>query len=130
MAKRMENCLEKLSSLLDSNETHLNGEISIEHENVINASNENNSCSSTIKFEHILMSKSNRFKVKSCIKKHTSEKCNSKCTNSTQLNTHNRIHSKQKRFACAHCPKKFAQSKDLKRHKRIHTGERPYHCDL
>jgi hypothetical protein len=71
MAKVMENCLEKLSSLLDSNETHLNGEISIEHENVINASNENNSCSSTIKFEHILMSKSNRFKVKNLVLKNT-----------------------------------------------------------
>ena len=56
----MDHRIEKLPTLLDLNEAQLNGEISIECENVINETSENNnSCSSTIKVEP----KSKRFKV-------------------------------------------------------------------
>ena len=56
----MDHRIEKLPTLLDLYEAQLNGKISIECENVINETSENNnSCSSTIKVEP----KSKRFKV-------------------------------------------------------------------
>ena len=105
MTKVMNLRIEKLSSLLDSNETHLNGQISIKHENAIN---ENNPCSSTIKVNPLSMPISNKLKFYSPYKENI---CETK--NSTELNIHKRIHSEQKRFACAHCKKTFAQKSNL-----------------
>ena len=105
----MNHRIEKLSTLLDANQTHLNVE------NRINETSEDNSCSSKNK----VMPKSKRFKVASY----------KECTTSSQLNIHKRLHLKRKRFACAQCPKTFSVKPNLIIHKRIHTGEKPYSCE-
>jgi uncharacterized Zn-finger protein len=134
MAKVMNHRIENLLMMLDSNETQLNvtniNEISIESPNVINEAYENNSCSSIVKVKPILMSEANGFIVDSAIEEHTCETSNTKFSNSTQLNIHNRIHLEQKRFACDQCEKTFTQKSNLLIHKRTHTGERPYSCEL
>ena len=79
IAKVMNHRIEKLSSLLNSNESQLNvankNEISNEHENAINVTSDNNSCSTIIKFEQISMPKSNRFKVNSSFQEHKCITC-------------------------------------------------------
>ena len=64
MAKVMDHRIEKLSSLLDADETHQNvaniNEISI----VANEAGDENACSSTIKVKPLLIQKSKRFKIK------------------------------------------------------------------
>jgi hypothetical protein len=74
MSKVMEDHrIDKLSTLLDANQTHLNvekrNEISIERETNVN------SCSSTIKIEPLFIPKSNRLKVYSSTKKYKCETC-------------------------------------------------------
>ena len=72
------NRIEKLSSLLDENETQLNMankiQISIEHDNAINDTSDN-SCSSTTQLQPLLIPKSKRYKVNSSIRKHKCETC-------------------------------------------------------
>jgi KRAB domain-containing zinc finger protein len=139
----MNNRIDKLSTLLNANETHLNVK------KIINeTSDDNSSCSSKIKVKRVSTPKSKRFKVASYIES----------TTSSQLSIHSRIHSKQKRFTCDQCPKtfslntnliihkriqtgvkqfsceecqkKFSDPSQLKVHKRIHTGVKPYQCDI
>ena len=107
----MNHRIEKLSLLLNSNETHLNVE------KIINEASDDNSCSSKIKVMPLSMPKSKRFKVASYN------------TTSSQLYIHNQIHSKKKRFACDQCSKTFSLKTNLIIHKRIHTGEKPYSCE-
>ena len=99
----MNHRIEKLSSLLNSNETQLNmanrNEISIKCKIQTNESNNDNSCSSTIKVNPLLIPKSKIFKVDSSIKKHKCETCKKRFKTSTHLNIHKRLHSKQKPFA-------------------------------
>ncbi len=82
MAKIMNHRIEKLSTLLNSNKIQLN----TTNSNAINEASDNNPNSLTIQVKPLLIQKSKRFVV-------TSETCNKKCTNSTQLNLHERIHS-------------------------------------
>ncbi len=90
IAKVMNHRIEKLSSLLDANETQTNvsnkSEISIKCDA---------SCSSTIKVEPLLIPQSKRFKVNSSIRKHKCETCKKIFKISTQLNIHTRIHLQQ-----------------------------------
>jgi general transcription factor IIIA len=124
LAKVMNHRIEKLSTLLDSNETQLNVD------NATSVASENYSRSSTIKVEPLLMSKIKRSKVNSSIRKHKCETCKKRFPSPSQLNIHKRIHSKQKPFACDQCQKTFSQKQNFLKHKRVHTGEKPYPCDL
>ncbi len=125
MVKVMNHRIERLSTLLgaadtQSNVTNLN-EISIERQNQTNEVSDNNSCSSAIQDNPLLMPLSNRFKVNSSIRKHKCETCKKRFQTSTKLNIHKRIHSKEKPFACDQCPKSFSQTGSLIIHKRIHS---------
>ncbi len=127
----MKHRIDKLSTLLDVNETQLSlNEIRIEHENARNESSDENPCSSTIKFEPLLIPQSERFKSNSSYRKHKCETCNKQFPSPSLLNIHNRIHSKEKPFACYQCPKSFSQTGSLIIQKRIHSGEKPYQCDI
>ncbi|CAL6364289.1 unnamed protein product [Bathycoccus prasinos] len=46
------------------------------------------------------------------------------------LQSHMRIHTKEKPYECDVCEKRFSQSGDLQSHMRIHTNEKPYECDV
>jgi KRAB domain-containing zinc finger protein len=123
----MDHRIDKLSTLLDTNETQLNvsnlSEISFKRENSINESTENYPCSSTINVKPLLITKS---KINSSCEKLKCE--TTKLANSTELNIHTRIHSKQKPYSCDHCQMNFSIKGNLTSHKRTHTGERPYSC--
>jgi uncharacterized Zn-finger protein len=134
MAKVMNHRIEKLSTLLDKNQSHLNmaniTEIPIEFKSTINESSDNSSCSSPIKVEPLSIPESKKFKSNSSIKKHKCEKCKKRFKNSTHLNIHKRTHSKQKPFACDQCQMAFSQKSNLTTHKRTHSGVKPYQCDI
>ena len=129
MAKVINQRIETLSALLDSNESQFNvenmSEIPIEHGNAINVESES-SCSSTIKVEPLSMQKSNKFKSNSSISKQKCEAFNKRFKTSAELNIHNQMHTGD----TWECPKKFTQSTDLTRLKRLHTGEKSFQCDL
>jgi len=129
----MNHRIEKLSTLLVANESHQNveniNEIPIELENGINETNDDNSCSSTIKVNPVLITKSKRFKSNSS-KTNIGQTCNTKISISTQLSIHNRLHLQQKPFACDQCQKSFTNISYLTIHIRVHTGDKPYHCEI
>lgn len=71
------------------------------------------------------------------LKKHMKEKkykcewpnCDKAFYRADELKRHNRVHTKEKPFACPHCDRKFARSDHVRTHVRIHTGEKPYKCN-
>jgi uncharacterized Zn-finger protein len=117
LAKVMDHRIEKLSTLLNSNDKN---DISTERENGTNEAYDDNSCSSTIKVNSLLMENSNRFKVNS----------NTKFQTTSQLTIHSRVHLKQKRFTCDQCQMAFNRQYNMLIHKRVHTREKLYHCDI
>jgi hypothetical protein len=90
----MNHRIEKLSSLLDLNETQLN-EISNGREYGINETRKN-PCSPEIRVNSLLIQKSKRFKDYSSIKKHKGETCKKRFPTQSHLNIHKIIHSKEK----------------------------------
>ena len=111
LAKVINHRIEKLSTLLDVNESQSNvtniNEISIQRENSISNASYNSSSPSTIKVEPLSMPNNpKRSKVNSSNNQNIYE-----AINSSQMNIHKRIHSKQKRFACDQCPKTGLQNK-------------------
>jgi uncharacterized Zn-finger protein len=132
IAKVMDHRLDKLTTLLDANKTQLNvtnlNEISIVRQNQTNEVSDNNSCSSTIQDNPLLIPLSKRFKVNSSIRKHKCETCNKRFPSQSLLKIHNRIPKLV--IACDQVPKSFSTNGSLIIHKRIHSGEKPYACDV
>ena len=132
----MNHRIEKLSTLLDENETQSNvpnsNEITIKRENVLNGLNgisDNRGCTA-IKVEPLIMPKSKRLQINSSIRKHSKcDTCKKRFLSPSQLTVHKRIHLKQKRFTCAQCQNTFSKKSYLSIHQRMHTGEKPYSCD-
>ena len=50
--------------------------------------------------------------------------CKKSFTTSGHLQTHQRIHTRDRPFECRFCKKTFTQSGSLQKHERIHTGDR------
>ncbi|XP_058873612.1 zinc finger and SCAN domain-containing protein 2-like isoform X2 [Acipenser ruthenus] len=46
----------------------------------------------------------------------------------SQLEIHQRVHTRENPYHCTECGRSFTQLQNLKRHQCSHTGEKPYHC--
>ncbi|CAH2987962.1 unnamed protein product [Chilo suppressalis] len=57
------------------------------------------------------------------------EFCGKICMNSSLLEYHQLIHTREKPYKCVICQKGFTTPILLKQHIRVHTGERPHKCE-
>ncbi|WAR21156.1 ZN227-like protein, partial [Mya arenaria] len=58
------------------------------------------------------------------------EICDAAFGQKASLQSHIRIHTREKPYKCEICNASFGQKASLQSHIRIHTGEKPYKCDI
>lgn len=54
--------------------------------------------------------------------------CGKGFTQSSHLTEHQLVHTDERPFKCTTCEKRFKSKKDVLTHRRVHTGERPFTC--
>ncbi|XP_025413861.1 zinc finger protein 568-like [Sipha flava] len=56
--------------------------------------------------------------------------CCKRFRNTSNVVSHERVHTGEKPYACPVCRKAFAQMGNLRTHQRSHASDRPYACDV
>ena len=61
-------------------------------------------------------------------KPHACADCGKRFSSTSNLKTHQRLHTNDKPYSCDKCPQTFTQHVHLKLHRRLHNNERPFIC--
>ncbi|XP_070398260.1 uncharacterized protein [Nothobranchius furzeri] len=121
----------------DDNDANLDSELSDSGSETGDRDNDwnENRCSES-DFKTVNKSFSHRTLLNSHMRVHTGQKtfacefCEKQFSLKSTLNTHMRVHTGQKPFACEFCSKIFSQKTTLNNHMRVHTGQKPFACEL